>query len=173
MGYLVKLYIRVAFLQSGPQDVPGHPFVLLLSLLGMLLTYVIASLSYFSVGEELARGVLDTAYLAAFTYIVLTLRDHKARFRQTFSALCGVSAILNLCFWPVLTLSSGAELGATSATLLGLTIYTFYVWSIAVGGHIFRHALNLGWPGGIGVALLNLFIGIAIINAAFPPQGGT
>jgi hypothetical protein len=104
--------------------------------------------------------------LLTFILLVLTVTGKRDRGEQTLTAAVGCDAIITALGLP-LVLASVALPGmqeTASLLLLGLML-----WEIAVFGHILRHALNLPYLAGLGVALAYTAISLRVMMALFPP----
>ena len=168
INYLIRLYVRLAFLQAKPQDVPASPPILVGSVLVMLASYMAAVLSQLSFIEAVQRAVFEAAFVAIFIYGVLVLREQKSRFVQTYTAICGTSIVFNLCYWPILLIDAGNDFEGAAKTIIELAETILFVWGIAVTAHIYQHAFDLKRWGGVAVALLSVILAIAIMVTIFP-----
>lgn len=157
-------------MQAKPQDVPASLPVLVASVLLMLISYVVAVLSQLSFGEAVLRAVFEAGFVAVFIYVILTLREQKPRFMQTYASICGTSIVFNLCYWPILLVDTGNEFEGVAGTVIELLETILFVWGIAVTAHIYQHAFNLKRWGGVAVALLSVVLAIALMVTIFPRQ---
>ena len=170
VNYLIRLYVRLAFLQAKPQDVPASLPVLVVSVLLMLVSYVLAVLSQLPFGEAVLRAVFEAGFTAIFIYTALILCEQKSRFIQTYASICGASIVFNLCYWPILLIDTGNESEGVVETAIELAETILFVWGIAVTAHIYQHAFNLKRWGGVAVALLSVVLAIALMVMIFPRQ---
>lgn len=85
---------------------------------------------------------------AALLFAALQVRGHPARWLQSYTALLGAGALFGLISLAYRGLASLFGAGWL-AELLDLSLF---VWSLAVMGHILRHALEI--PLAMGVAAL-------------------
>jgi len=87
------------------------------------------------------------------------LRGHAPRFLQTVAAVFGSGALISLANLP-LWLYPGTPVPAPIVLLVMLGL----LWSLAVDGHIWRHALELPLPLGVAVAVLILIIQVSVFQ---------
>jgi hypothetical protein len=157
MLQLANLFLDIALLRRNPQDLPASPLLLRVSLLAVVISYVLALGSRYSLFESLARALVDVAFLGVFVYALLMWARHGARFNQSFTALCGTGTILNLVSWPVFGLLNEGAAGDSFGTLGLLLMIGIVIWGIAVTAHIFRQALNRDWSQAVAMSLLYMF----------------
>ena len=161
MMQFAHLFLDIALLRRNPQDLPASPLLLRLSLIAVVISYVLALGSRYSLAESLARAVVDVAFLGVFVYALLVWARLTARFIQSFTALCGTGTILNLVSWPVFGLLSDEAAGDDFAVLGLLLMMTIVIWGVAVTAHIFRQALNRDWLQAVAVSMLYMFCAYA------------
>jgi len=168
---IVDPFIQICLLRQGPQDLPTSGILLAIALAAHTLMAVLFAAVYESAVRALLSGTLDTVLLAVLTGTVLYVQGRNARLVQTLTALAGTGAIITLISLPV----SGWFLGADPesregglAIMLLLLILVF--WSIAVVGHIFRHALSAPYFVGLVLAIVFYGISFSVFRVLFPPS---
>lgn len=154
MLQVANLFLDIALLRRNPQDLPASPLLLRLSLLAVVVSYVLALGSRYPLLESLARALVDVAFLGVFVYALLVWSRHRARFNQSFTALCGTGTILNLVSWPVFGLLGDGRGGDGFAALGLLLMVAIVIWGVAVTAHIFRQTLDRDWSQAVAVSLL-------------------
>lgn len=171
MAALLKLFLDIALLRRGPQDVPASPVLCGLA----LLAYAALGFLLFAVGASpliaVGQTVLDLVLLTGVVRTLLAAHGHRARFRQTFTALTGTGALFALAGLP-LTLWL-LETGPTpDAPALPSTLYLMLVlWSVVVMGHVLRHALGVSRGVGLAYAFGYLVVSVVVMTALFPQLG--
>lgn len=160
--YLDTLW-RIALLRAGPQDLAGGYAAPTMSVLLYVCIVMISGLA-----DERAAGMSDLFISIVVPLVatgsILGLRRVTARFNQTVAALFGTGALISLVNLP-LWFSSQAPLPAPLVMLALIALF----WSIAVDGHIWRHALNSSFAGGLMVAVLVFFFQLTIFQAIGNP----
>ncbi len=164
MNQTLKHWIAVCRLQAGPQDEVHSPNLLLVAIalnIGLSLLFLTLSSGQATAVPQALMGTLVTL---AFTYGALQLRGLSARFVQTATSLFGANALLTAAAIP-----AGLALGQADTENVpawaALWLLVVAVWTVAVTGHIFRHALNLSAAGGVGVAVLLFVVSILVGQA--------
>jgi hypothetical protein len=162
---LLKLIFEICLLRAGPQQLPASGFLTLLA----VASYLLVSLVVLLPGQGLPRAggeaLLDAAVLLLLLRAALVWRRHPARFHQTATALAGSGALLGLLLLPVVGVGAGDGRGTELAALLWLGVFA---WSLAVTGHILRHALDLPLAGGVLGAVLYMAVSLALLDLLFP-----
>lgn len=153
---------RLLLFKAGPQDLPATPLLLQLGVLAFLTTAVARLLLVNTIGPALLQAVVGFAVFWAYVHLVLRARNKPERFAQTMGALLLSSSVISVLMLPplntlaplLLEVAQGADLAEVQPpnwavyTWLGLSI-----WGLALAGHIFRHALDLGLGMGVLCAL--------------------
>jgi hypothetical protein len=149
-------WLDVCRLRSGPQDQLYSINLLVIAVaLNTGLSVVFLNLAQGHASPP-AQAVLGTAVALAFCYAVLQIRGLTNRFVQTATTLFGTNALLTAAALPPALVLSGTDPDQAPAWA-ALWLLGIAVWTVAVTGHIFRHAMNLSILAGLGVAIL-LFI---------------
>lgn len=154
---------NIALLRAGPQDLPAGPAS---PSLAVVLYCGIVMISGLADARESGFADLFVAVVLplALTGLVLAVRGRAARLNQTISALFGTGAIISLVNVP-LWLSSADPVPATLALLALIGLF----WSLAVDGHIWRHALDTSFAGGLMTAVVILLVQLFTFQALGTP----
>lgn len=164
MTTLLSRLINILLLRQGPQDLPAGRSVLL-ACLGFYVLVAALSLNTGRTPEHpTAVLVLAAGLPLILVWIVLGVRNRVSRWEQTLSALYGTSALLSLLTLP-LNFDTGME---PSGPVVVFSLAVF-LWSFAVDGHIWRHALEISFAAGLAVAMLMFFITFGVISSVAGP----
>ena len=165
---LLQLFCDILLFRRGPQDVPASPALLALALLASLAASLLVGLQAFAPVLALGRVALETALSAALLIALLTVYGYGGRFLQSFTALCATGAILALLAWPLfgIIVERPAEDGL--ATVAMLLLWLLFAWSLLVTAHILRHTLDLGWAGGLLLALAYVLLAAGATELVLP-----
>ncbi len=171
MYALIRPFLELCWLRSGPQQLPSSTLLMGLALAVHALAAFLLSLAYLIPARAFVAGLVETALLAAFVAIVLYPPRRLPRYHQTLTALAGTGAILSLVAIPVthwLHIAKAAEnpTGAPAFLLLGLV-----GWSLAITAHILRHSLSCVFTLGLVLAVVFSWASILIMNQLFPLAG--
>ena len=163
---LIKLFLDICFFHQGPQDVPRSRFLLGMAVGANLLFSIMLGSFEVDFPQAVTQGLAALALLLTFILLTLAVTGKRDRGEQTLTAAVGCDAIITALGLP-LVMASVALPGmqeTASLLLLGLML-----WEIAVFGHILRHALDLPFLPGLGVALAYTAISLRVMMALFPP----
>lgn len=165
---LLHLFVDILLLRAGPQDVPASFALFMLALLASAVTSLLLALESFSGREAILRVTVELGLSALLLAALLAFHGHRARFVQSFTAVCGTGALLALVAWPLfgIALARPAEDGL--AVLALLLLWLLFAWSILVVGHILRNALEFGWFRSLMLALAYALLIAALGEWALP-----
>jgi len=163
--------LEICLLRAGPQDLPGSPRFLVVTLIGYFLVDLLISRLSFSFGAAVGVSTLDVLLLAAFTQLLLRGVTKLERFNQTLAAMAGTGQLLGLLAWPLIQGLTAAQAAGESAAGLALAWLVVLVWSLLVLGHILRHALSVSLMTGVGVGVLYSLVSVMIVRVVFPAGG--
>lgn len=165
MNALLDAFWKICIFRLNPQDLPTSTALLYLSaLLYALLNAVVASLNL-SLGPALMSAVVDVLLITGLTWLVLWVRDLGPRFSQTVTALMGTGAIIGLVAMPLVWWQT--QVGLQGSLIPSFLMLCVLLWSLAVVGHILRHALNTPLFVGVLIAVLYMYVSINIIRVLF------
>ena len=167
MQALIRFFFELCLFRKAPQDLPASPALLGATLLADLLVGMLLAASVgLSPGQGLLQGLADVAFMLALLYGAQRLLDRLPRFQQTATALLGAGAMLGFVAALTLTLlppgPDGEQSGAAAFLFLGLIL-----WSILVTGHILRHAFDLRFGQGVGIAVIYNFFAYSLVGSLF------
>ncbi len=161
---LVLPFIEICLLRRAPNQIPASPLLLRFAVAGYLLSGLLIALPGLSLGEGLLSTALDFALLFGLTCLGLYLAGKRERITQTLTALAGAGTVVNLLALPaVLWLQAAGEAPLPSLLLLLLTI-----WSIAILGHILRHAFSILFAFGILIAIGYYWLLLSLLSVVAP-----
>jgi len=164
---LVRLFLAICLYQKGPQDVPASAALFYLMVLAYFVigAVVLGMQTGWVIG--LVQAVVELVLVLGFAWGLLALSRKPARFQQTATALLGSDTLISVVALPLLlSVKVAPQAAVPYVLLLGLML-----WSIAVTGHILRHALSKPLSLGIGLAVLYFLATYQVMAYWFPPPG--
>ena len=171
MGAFTYPFVYICLLRLRPQDLPSSSILLALALFAHVLMGIIVSSVNLRFAQALAAGVVDTTLLCGLTIALLMLHGLRERAIQTLTALAGAGSVIGFLAWPVsLWLHDAHAADQPSPALAGLLL-AMLGWSLAVSGHILRHALSAPYYLGLLVSVVFYWISVQILNRLFPIGG--
>lgn len=169
MYVLLRPFLRLCLLDSGPQDLPASTVLFAMALMGYTLVSILISMPIYSFGTSVLVGMLDVALLFVFTRVVLMVRSQPERLTQTLCALAGCGALLGLLGLP-LVYSIYGTIGADTPVnpVVRFAYMIIVIWSITVYGHIYRQALSTRLWFGLLISFVYIVIANGAIQTLFP-----
>jgi hypothetical protein len=162
VGALIRRLLDVLRLRSGPQDLP--PGWTLAATLSM--AYIAQG---FLTGQALeesdiaARSLLAISVQFLAIALLLRFKNLSARLPQTITTLAGTGLIFGfLSIFLVRQADPESE-----QPLLALVWFSVFLWSIAVDGHIYRHALSITMSMGVLVAVMIFTVNLFLLELMF------
>ena len=163
---LINYFVDVCLLRRGPQDAPASSALLLLVL---IINLVISSIGVSDIipgAKAVAAAIVDAIIIIVFLQLVLKLKNRSDRFIQTATATFGTGALLGMLALP-LQLAVGSESAGNGSQSIAIFYLVLLVWVQVVIGHILRHALNVPFSLGIGLALVYSVLSGVLIQSLF------
>lgn len=166
MQKLFHLFLDIALLRKGPQDVPAIQSLLTLS----ACTYLIVGMIQVLVAGEAVRGIVLTfvefILLGGFVFGLLSFYKKPERFTQTLIAMLGAGTIIGLVAIPLMpAITSSNEQLSVLPFLLYLTLIS---WSVMVSAFILQHALGISRQLGVAWSMGYLVFFIILSGIFFP-----
>jgi hypothetical protein len=154
MQELIRLFVQIALLRRGPQDVPSSALLLLLTVLGYLAVSFAFSAVLTPVKGWVAQLLVTTLFTLVWYGVLLQLVRRPERTLQTTTAVFGFQAVLAPLSvgvdWLIRRYINDATWQAP-VTCAGLLLLA---WLIAANSYIVKAALE--WSGTASVALVIL-----------------
>lgn len=169
MLWIFSQFLKIALLTGKPYEVPGDHATLRLAILLSFLTHVIAIWGIYTPGAVVAQAVLELVMTGSALYIGLSVFGKSERFVQSYAALCGASAILNLAFIPVIYASLESQAANTEpSAIISFATFFFLVWSISIVARVVRFSFDTNIPISILVSLGYLMLARLVYSYVFP-----
>lgn len=166
---LVKPFVDICLLRLGPQHLPASGTLLGVALLAHVLTTVALATATHGVAGALLEGVLGTLVPCLLIAGTLYVQRFGARLVQTLAALAGSGSVINVIALPLASWLQGTPPpDGAGADLARIAVLLLMGWSIAIAGHILRHAMSVSFIVGIVLALVFSWISVALVRAVVP-----
>lgn len=149
-------------LRSGPQDIPASTGLLFV----LVILYVMQGFLTGELIEEpdaAPRTFVAVAVQFALITVLLRMKNLGVRVQQTLIAMAGTGLLFGLISIPLL-LQFQPE---TNQPGLALTYLALFAWSLAVDGHIYRHALSIKMSLGVLTAVLIFAVNFMLLKSLF------
>ncbi len=149
-------------LRSGPQDVPASAGLLLILAVLYVLQGFLAG-EFIEEPDAAPRTFVAIALQFAVITVLLRLKGYGERVQQTLSAMAGTGFIFGLMSIPLLLQFQPN----TSQPAIALAYLGLFAWSLAVDGHIYRHALSIKMSMGVLTAVLIFALNFMLLRSMF------
>jgi hypothetical protein len=161
---ILRTFLDICLFRRGPQHLPASTFFLIFVLLANAAVGLIILSMEAPFLAAIPQFLVSIALLAGFSWTVLAFDGKTVRFQQTLTALLGADTVISLLALPfLLWISQYQRFGPAYYVLIASM-----VWSVAVVGHIIRHALSSSYLYGLGMAILYFFASFQATAFLFP-----
>jgi hypothetical protein len=172
MNAILRSFVSICLLRMGPQDLPAAPALLVIAIFLYMATGMIVAAQHMSMAGAIGLATLDTALFGFMLFLLLWIQQKLERFQQTFTALLGTGALLELVAVPLLMwqqhgIDISAETLTTGAIIASLLLWVWLFWSLLVIGHIIRHAIDTILPIGVLLGVLYMFVTFSVTRSLF------
>ncbi len=169
MREVVRLYVQIALLRRGPQDLPASRLLLLLTVCGYAAVDGLVSALLPPTGGRAAQLAIDVAFTLAWYTALLHLAGRPERFLQTATAVFGLQAVLSppliAAYW--LVRRSGQDsIWQLPMEVVGLALA---IWLIAANSQVVKAALDWSLASSVALVILQTVAGQLLLFALFPP----
>lgn len=170
MREVIRLFVQIALLRSGPQDLPVSRLLLVLSVCGYAaVNALVSSLLPASAGPPWAPVLaVDVLFTLAWYAALLQLAGRPERFVQTATAMFGFQSVLS----PLLLVSEWLVRRFQHDTTWGLPIavagLAVVIWLIAANSHVVKAALDWSSASSVALVILQIIASQLLLVALFP-----
>jgi hypothetical protein len=175
LNQAASVAIRLLLFRAGPQDFPYSAaltrVVVPLALLAAFLQYRLT----LAPAPALVHAVANVAVLAAFTHLVLHMRNMANRTQQTLNSLYAIGTALTLLMLAPLSalaphmirIAANPELARTEPlpTWPAFAVIAVSLWHFLASASIYRHALDTRFGIGALVALAGALLTVTLTGA--------
>jgi hypothetical protein len=169
MTDLLRLFVQIALLRRGPQDLPASPVLLAVT----ALTYFVVSFLVYSALPDMPEPwrkhlIAEVLYTLISLGVLLQIAGKPERYLQTATAVFGYLIVLSpltICAgWLIQRFHDEPSLQLPVA-LIGLTLF---VWMIAIGQQVLKAALEWSTLASVVLVISWILLGQFVILALFP-----
>lgn len=154
MFQLANFFVDVALLRRAPQDLPASMPVFVVVILLNVIVATVGIADMIPGVSAMAAAMTDMTIMLVMLRLVLIIQNRAARFIQTATAVSGSGVVLGLIALPLqLTIDPDTQPNEISG-IVSLAYLVLLIWSQLVIAHVLRHALEISFALGIGLALV-------------------
>jgi hypothetical protein len=169
MTDLLRLFLQIALLRRGPQDLPASPVLLAVTAAAYLaVSFILYTALPGMPGPWRKHLIAELIYILVSLGVLLQLAGKSERYLQTATAVLGYSIILSpltiFSGWLYQRFQDEPSLQLPVA-LIGLTLL---VWMIAIGQQVLKAALEWSTLASVVLVISWILLGQFMILAIFP-----
>ena len=171
---LLKLFLSIALLRKGPQDVPYSRF-LFVALLAVLFIADLLINQFLSAPGK-ARDPMKLLMFLIFAnvivygliYLLIYVHGLANRAIQTMSALLGIELVIKLAQLPLFFVALLFAESKGIMLLLNYAIIMTFGWELIANVHIYRNALSISALRAALITLVMFSVQIFLVVKYFP-----
>ena len=168
MKELIRLFMQIALLRRGPQDLPASALLLWISVVAYFgINFLVSCLMPPMEGWPAALAV-DVVFTLVWYFVLLRVTGRSERILQTTTAVFGFQAVLS----PLLVISEWLMLRFAQDTTWQLPVALIWlmlvIWVIAANSHVVKAALEWSSAASVFLVILQILAGQLVLFALFP-----
>ncbi|MGC4028758.1 MAG: hypothetical protein QM696_07805 [Steroidobacteraceae bacterium] len=166
-----QVYVDIARLRRGPEDLPAIPSLLLAT----IVAYALVSLGFGALlpsqgggGHPVLLLAVDTALMLVWVKLMLQVARKPERFLQTSMAVFGFQLVLAPLFASSMALFLRLREDPSWQVPVSILVVALGIWALIVNTRIFQSATQ--WPGPVCVVLViaQALLTRGLLMAVFP-----
>ena len=168
MKELVRLFVEIALMRKGPQDLPASVALLATSAAGYFIVNCLVSAALPPIpGPWLWHLVVDVVFTFVWYALLLRILRRPERFLQTTTAVFGYQAVLAplwiAAVWLVRQFADD-DTWRLPISMIGLGIV---VWKVAANAQVLKAALEWALPACVALVILQYLAGQILLFYLF------
>ena len=168
MKELVRLFVQIALMRRGPQDLPVSAALLAVTAAAFVIINSLVSLALPPIpGPWFGHLVVEGAFTFVWYAVLLKILHRPERFLQTTTAVFGFQAVLAPLWIAAVWLvqqTADDDTWRLPSSLLGLAIV---VWRVAANARVLKAALEWGMPACVALVILQYLAGQILLFCVF------
>jgi hypothetical protein len=172
MKELVRLFVQIAMLRKGPQDLPASVIVLTAAAAGFFIINCVVSAALPPIaGPWFGHLVVNIAFTLVWYALLMRFLGRPERFLQTTAAVFGYQAVL-APLW-IVSLWLVRQFADDDAWRLTISIFALaiVVWKVAVNAGVLKAAIEWGMPACVALVILQFLAGQILLFYLFSGAG--
>ena len=169
MREVIRLYVQIALLRRGPQDLPASRLLLILTVCGYAaVNALVSSLLPPSTGWP-PQLAIDVLFTLAWYAALLQLTGRSERFLQTATAVFGFQTVLSPLLIGSEWLMRRFGQDTTWQLPIAVAALALVIWLIAANSHVVKAALDWSSATSVALVILQIVASELLLFALFPP----
>ena len=171
---LFRLFLSIAVLRQGPQDVPYSRFLFVALLAVLFIADLLINQFLSAPGKEhepmklLMFLILANVILYGLIYLLIYVHGFANRAIQAMTALLGVELVIKLAQLPIFFIMPLFAESKGILLLLNYVIVMTFGWELVADVHIYRHALSISALRAVLITLALFSLQIFLVVKFFP-----
>lgn len=165
---LYLAFFEMCRFRRKPQDLPHSLDLLIVCVVIYTLINFLLGLNTSTAFRAAQASFLETLSVSIITIIILKLNRHTERWLKTLLAIMGTGSVIGLFALPLFMGLFMLDSGELLQALILMVYMVLLIWSIAIMGHILRHALETSMGFGVLFALVYIVITSILIGVLVP-----
>lgn len=162
MSATIKILINIILLRKGPEDLPASiSLMFVLAAINLFISIVLASKIH---SQTIAVSLSVVGLFMTYIFIKILLINKPERFTQTFSAMMGVSILIDLISVPIVFPLLNENLNQNILFLFWLLATSLYIWLVVTYGFIVSRALSITLGYGISISAAYVLVSYMIFE---------
>jgi hypothetical protein len=168
MKELVRLFVQIALMRKGPQDLPASATLLAGTAAGFFIINCLVSAALPPIpGHWFGQLVVEVVFVFVWYALLLRLLNRPERFLQTTTAVFGYQAVLAPLWisavWLVRQFSDD-DTWRLPISMVGLAIV---IWTVAANARVLKAALEWATPACVALVILQYLAGQILLLYLF------
>ncbi|HEV2287124.1 MAG TPA: hypothetical protein VGR80_13855 [Steroidobacteraceae bacterium] len=169
MRQIIRLFVEIALLKRGPQDLPASRTLLALTVCAYAaLTALVSGLLPRGGASPLPLAV-EVAFTLVWYAAVLKVLGRRERFLQTATGIFGVQTLLMQPLLVSVWLMRRYEHDATWQLPVAAAGLAVVIWVVAANSHVVKAALEWSSAASVALVILQIVSGQLLLFTLFPP----
>lgn len=168
MKEVIGLYVQIALLRRGPQDLPASRLLLILTVCGYAAVNALVSALLPPAQDWQLQLTVDVLFTLAWYAALLRLAGRRERFLQTATGVFGLQSVVA----PLLIASEWLmrRYGQDTNWQLPIAVggLALVMWLIAANSHVVKAALEWSSAASVALVILQVVSGELLLYALLP-----
>jgi hypothetical protein len=169
MREVVRLYVQIALLRRGPQDLPVSRLLLILTACAYVALNALVSSLLPPSTSWAPQVAVEVVFTLAWYAALLQLAGKRERFLQTATAVFGFQSVLSPPQIASVWLMRRFGQDTTWQLPIGVAGLALLIWLIAANSHVVKAALDWSSASSVALVILQIVAGQLLLFALFPP----
>jgi hypothetical protein len=169
MKEVIGLYVQIALLRRGPQDLPASRLLLILTVCGYAAVNAVVSAVLTPVPDWQLQLAVDVLFTLVWYATLLRLAGRAERFLQTATGIFGLQSVVA----PLLIASEWLmrRYGQDTNWQLPIAVgsLALIMWLIAANSHVVKAALEWSSAASVALVILQIVSSELLLYALLPP----